>query len=173
MAHYTQLQRDQLCRISALTDTGATAVFIAEQLGVCRSTIYREWARCGGRKHYAVDRAMQERAHARAGGANNARIYGQAAWDQVEASLRQAWSPDSISGRSRALPDQAAVALPSRSRIYMWAHERPASWWPHKRIRRYGPRSARPGVGRNGAPAGHWRARGQGFVEHAHPLAKR
>ena len=35
MAHYTHLQRDQLCRISALTDdTGAMAVFIAEQLGV-------------------------------------------------------------------------------------------------------------------------------------------
>ena len=159
MSHYTQLQRDQLCAISALTEAGTTATAIAEQLGVSRSSLYREWARCGGRLHYAVEAAVAHRSHARAGCADNARIYDDAAWAEVNASLQNAWSPDSIAGRRRALCGPDERTLPCRSRIYVWAHAQDAPWWKHKRIGRYGPRGAKPLMGRNGAPEGHWRAR--------------
>ena len=163
MSHYTQLQRDQLCAISALTEAGATAIAIAKQLGLSRSTLYREWARCGGRARYDVEAAVQQRLRARAGGSNNARRYGSAAWAEVNASLQNAWSPDSISGRRRVLTltltASAELPLPCRSRIYVWAHAQDAAWWKKKRIRRYGPRAAQPAIGRNGAPEGHWRAR--------------
>ena len=159
MPHYTQLQRDQLCRISALTEAGASATAIAKQLCLSRSTLYREWSRCGGRGRYDVEAAIEQRRQARAGGANNARIYDDAAWAQVNASLQNAWSPDSISGRNRALPEVGAARLPCRSRIYVWAHAQDAPWWKEKRIRRYGARGGKPAIGRNGAPEGHWRAR--------------
>ena len=159
MSRYTQLQRDQLCSISALTQAGVTAVAIAKQLGLSRSTLYREWSRCGGRARYDVNVAVEQRGLARAGGANNARIYDEAAWAEVHASLQNAWSPDSIAGRRRALPAEGEQALPCRSRIYVWAHAQDAPWWKDKRIRRYGPRGGRPAIGRNGAPEGHWRAR--------------
>lgn len=151
MSHYTQLQRDQLCAISALTDAGATATLIAKQLKCSRSTLYREWARSGGRANYELEVALAHRAQARA----NARIYDDAAWAEVNASLQKAWSPDSISGRRRALCGADERALPCRSRIYLWAHAQDAPWWKHKRIRPYGPRGAKPAIGRNGAPEGH------------------
>ena len=159
MSHYTQLQRDQLCAISALTEAGATGTAIAKQLGLARSTLYREWARCGGRAHYELEAAIEQRQQARAGGANNARIFDEATWAEVNASLQNAWSPDSIALRRRALPASAERPLPCRSRIYVWAHAQDAPWWTHKRIRRYGPRTKHPAIGGNGAPEGHWRAR--------------
>ena len=58
MAHYTHLQRDQLCRISALTDdTGAMAVFIAEQLGVDKKDDLPGVDTLRRAKHHTVDRA--------------------------------------------------------------------------------------------------------------------
>jgi transposase, IS30 family len=159
MSHYTQLQRDQLCAISALTEAGASATAIAKQLGLSRSTLYREWARCGGRARYELEAAVAQRARARAGGAQNARRYDCAAWAEVNAALQNAWSPDSIAGRRRVLCGADERPLPRRSRIYVWAHAQDAPWWKHKRIRRYGSRGAKPAIGRNGAPEDHWRAR--------------
>ena len=173
MSHYTQLQRDQLCAISALSASGASAVAIAKQLGLSRSTLYREWSRCGGRARYDVDAAVKQRGRARAGGADNARIYDEAAWAEVNASLQTAWSPDSIAGRRRALPDAGQRPLPCRSRIYVWAHAQDAPWWREKRIRRYGPRGAKPAIGRNGAPEGHWRARLNSIEARPEPINQR
>ena len=173
MSHYTQLQRDQLCAISALTEAGASAMAIAKQLGLSRSTLYREWGRCGGRAHYELERAVKQRADARAGGANNARIYDASAWSQINTALQNAWSPGSISGRRRALPAPGEQPLPCRSRIYVWAHAQDAPWWKEKRIRRYGPRGGKPAMGRNGAPEGHWRTRLNSIEARPEPINQR
>ena len=97
----------------------------------------REWSRCGGRARYDVDVAVEQRRLARAGGANNARVYDEAAWAEVHAWLQEHWSPDSIAGRRLALPAEGAQALPCRSRIYVWAHAQDAPWWKDKCQQRF------------------------------------
>ena len=187
MRHYTQLQRDQLCKISALTAEGLAASRIARSVGVHRATIYAEWSRCGGRLHYCEYRAEFDRLMKRAEGARNASGFDAATWQRVHAELDQTWSPRMISGRARALAavSQApamgeashtatsatlgptmtgsappvAAPMPSASRIYAWAHTQHEAWWCGRRLRRYGARSARVVLGNNGAPAEHWRGR--------------
>ena len=171
MGSFTHLQRDQLCKISALTAEGVSAGHIARSIGVHRSTIYGEWNRCGGRAHYCEDAAEFDRLMKRAAGADNARRYDKAIWASVQRQLDAAWSPRMIDARSRAfarasahtdvgagaraatpgLPEtRGSGVMPSASRIYAWAQTQPHAWWTGKRIRRYGPRKLRVTLGNNG-----------------------
>jgi transposase, IS30 family len=158
---YTHLQPEQLCRISALTDAGLSAALIAQQLGIHRCTLYREWRRCGGRAHYSAPGAQTDRRAARARGANNARRYDEAVWARVVHGLQAALSPDALVGRARLMESEAERALPCRSRIYAWAQQQGRAWWqqPALRLRRYGPRRPASAWGNNGAPAHSWRGR--------------
>lgn len=88
------------CAVSRRASAGASAAFIAEQIGVGRSTIYREWRRCGGCGRF---NAPLMRVKARAAGGQQRPMLGEAAWSQVEAPLQAACSPDPIAGRNRAL----------------------------------------------------------------------
>lgn len=123
----------------------------------------------------AVERALTQRSQQRAGGAHNARIYGDEAWATVNAELQTAWSPDALSGRNRALSPPDGQRLPCRSRIYVWAKAQDAAWWKdsRKRIRRYGPRSGNPTLGRNAAPEGSWRARLNSIEARPEPINAR
>ena len=168
MRSYTQLQRDQLCKISALTREGVSAAQIARSIGVHRSTIYDEWNRCGGRAQYCEDAAEFDRLMKRAAGADNACRFDESVWASVQQQLDTAWSPRMISGRARAFApstgdsdagSSARAATPSASRIYAWAQSQPLAWWTGKRLRRYGARKLRVTLGNNGAPAEHWRGR--------------
>lgn len=159
MSTYTHLQPEQLCRISALTDAGLSALSIAQQLGIHRCTLYREWRRCGGREHYSAPAASRDRRAARARGAGNARRYDEAAWQRVCEGLQASLSPDALVGRARLIEPERL--LPRRSRIYAWAQQQGLAWWhsPGFRIRRYGKRRAASAKGNNGAPADSWRGR--------------
>ncbi len=97
MRGYTQLTREQRYQIHALLKTGQTHTRIATVVGVHTATISRELRRNRGLRGYRPHQA-QRLAQGRQATKLRPR-FGQAAWPQVETLLRQAWSPEQISGR--------------------------------------------------------------------------
>lgn len=97
MSSYTQLTQEERYQIYALEKANHTQAQIAQILQRDKSTISRELRRNQGLKGYRPKQA-QERAMARRSAKAHTRITDQA-WAQVEALIRQEWSPEQISGR--------------------------------------------------------------------------
>ena len=113
---YKQLTREQRYQIYALKKAGHSRSAIARNVGVHKATIGRELARNLGERGYRPKQA-DERARARHKQRVGSRITA-AQWRQVEALLRQEWSPAQISGRL-ALEGQARI---SHERIYQYIY---------------------------------------------------
>jgi IS30 family transposase len=97
MRGYTQLTREQRYQIHALLKTGQRHTRIATVVGVHTATISRELRRNRGLRGY-----RPHQAHRLAQGRQATKLrprFAQPAWPQVETLLRQAWSPEQISGR--------------------------------------------------------------------------
>jgi len=104
---YTQLTRKQRYQISALLKEQHTQQQIAANLGVHPTTISREVRRNRGQRGYRpkqADELAQRRKRQRV----RARIQPET-WAQVEALVRQEWSPEQIAGRL-ALEKQPTVS---------------------------------------------------------------
>lgn len=103
------------CAVSRRTSAGASAAFIAEQIGVGRSTIYREWRHCGGRGRFNAP-LMRVKARA-AGGQQRPMLRG----GGVEPGGSPAAS-DLLSRPHRGAQSSAGTCranrAPSSSRIY-------------------------------------------------------
>ncbi len=97
MKGYTQLTREQRYQIYALVKTGQTQTTMAMVVGVHKATISRELWRNRGHRGYRP-RQAHCRAQRRQARKRRPRL-SQAAWEQVEALLGQAWSPEQIRGR--------------------------------------------------------------------------
>lgn len=99
MSGYTQLTREQRYQIYALMKTEQTQTQIATVVGVHKATISRELRRNRSLRGYRPQQAHRL-AHARQATKRRPRV-APTAWQQVETLLRQAWSPEQISGRLR------------------------------------------------------------------------
>jgi len=97
MSSYTQLTQEERYQIYALKKANHTPAQIAQILQRDKSTISRELRRNQGLKGYRPKQA-HERAMARHTAKAHSRITDQS-WAQVEALIRQEWSPEQISGR--------------------------------------------------------------------------
>jgi len=111
---YKQLTREQRYQIYALKKEGHSRSAIARTVGVHKTTIGRELVRNLGERGYRPKQA-DEWARARQKHRVGPRITA-AQWRQVEALLRQQWSPAQIAGRL-ALEGQARI---SHERIYQY-----------------------------------------------------
>jgi transposase, IS30 family len=100
MSGYTQLTREQRYQIQALMKTGQNQTQMASVLGVHKATISRELRRNRGLRGYRPHQAHQL-AQARQATKRRARLC-QAAWQQVETFVQQAWSPEQIRGRLKS-----------------------------------------------------------------------
>ena len=109
---YTQLTREQRYQIDALMKADHDQTRIAEIIGCHKSTVSRELRRNRGQRGYRPKQA-HELAVARHRAAYRPRIAAQT-WQQVEALVRQQWSPEQICGRLK-LEGRASV---SHERIY-------------------------------------------------------
>ncbi|MDH5427395.1 MAG: IS30 family transposase [Nitrospirota bacterium] len=97
MRGYTQLSREQRYQIYALMQTDQNQSQMAQVVGVHKSTIRRELRRNCGQRGY---RPRQAHTHAQTRQANKHRPrLSQVTWDQVEAFVRETWSPEQIRGR--------------------------------------------------------------------------
>ena len=97
MKGYTQLTREQRYQIQALLKTNQTQSQIAIVVRVHKATISRELRRNRGGRGYRPHQAHC-RAQARQGSKRRPRLT-RTMWQQVEALVRQAWSPEQIHGR--------------------------------------------------------------------------
>lgn len=97
MKGYTQLSQAQRYQIYALLQTKQNQSQMAQVVGVHASTISRELRRNRGDRGYRP-RQAQSRAHTRQASKHRPRL-SQAAWEQVEALVRETWSPEQIRGR--------------------------------------------------------------------------
>ena len=111
MSTYTQLTQEQRYQIKAHLSLGTPKPAIARELGVAKSTIYREVKRNTGQRGYRPKQA-HEKALKRREGKSQARVSAET-WVVVDEKLREDWSPEQISGRLRK--DGLSV---SHERIY-------------------------------------------------------
>lgn len=113
MNSYQQLTQDQRYQIYAFLKAGFSQPHIARELGVDRSTIWREVKRNRGQRGYRPKQAQHLADSRRRAKANATRITTET-WQQVDALLKQDWSPEQISGTLK----QQGQPAPSHERIY-------------------------------------------------------
>ena len=97
MKAYKQLTQEQRYQISASRKAGFSKSRIAAELKVHPSTIGRELRRNLGERGYRPKQAQQKAQDRRQAKQNATRIKA-ATWQQIDAFLRQDWSPEQISG---------------------------------------------------------------------------
>ena len=94
---YKHLTPERRYQISAYNQSGWTQTRIALELCVHKATISRELRRNKSQRGYRPKKAI-ELAQGRRHGTSKARI-SRATWEDIEAAIRQQWSPEQISGR--------------------------------------------------------------------------
>ena len=113
--HLTSIQRSQ---IFAYKRCNKSAKFIAEAIGVDKSTIYRELKRNsnkrGGYAHNAHEMAMERQERLR----YNSTISGKVKFDCLQHIKLDQWSPEQVSGAMR----QKGIKV-SHTTIYKWIKE--------------------------------------------------
>lgn len=127
---YTHLSQDERYQIQCLRKGGFALAAIGIELKRSASTISRELRRNGAPTGYASRTAQHQAVRRRHAASAQARIDA-ATWAQVEALLRQDWSPDQIAGTG-----EAAV---SHERIYQHIaadRQRGGTLWQHLRRRK-------------------------------------
>lgn len=117
MRGYTQLTQEQRYQIQALMKAGLNQSEIADIVGVHKSTISRELGRNTGLRGYRPKQAHNLALERRQGKARP-RI-DEPVWQQVEALLREEWSPEQIVGR---IVMEQGVSI-SHEWIYQYVYE--------------------------------------------------
>lgn len=98
MKHYKQLTREQRYQISGLKKAGLSQSQIADEVGVHKSTISREFRRNKGRRGWHPKQAQELRDERRKNCAN-AQRHSLLEWTEVERLIRQDMSPEQASQR--------------------------------------------------------------------------
>ena len=115
MEFYVQLTQAQRYQIKALLSVGIKKPAIARELGVDRSTIYREVKRNIGKRGYRPKQA-HEKALKRRIVKSQSRISAET-WSLVEEKLCEDWSPEQVSGRLK----KNGISI-SHERIYQYVY---------------------------------------------------
>lgn len=155
---YGHLSQDERCLIARHRARGASCRQIAVMLDRAPSTVSRELKRnsCAYDGHYRVEKA-QSRAIARRGRSRRNSQYSQQEWSEVQAQLREEWSPKQVIGR-RCLADKRYMSYET---IYRWIRadrRRGGSLWKHMRhMSKYGRK-------RRGSPATRGRLLGKRHI---------
>ena len=144
MTGYTQLTQGQRYQIHALKGVGFSQSRIADDLKVYKSTISRELRRNTGQRGYRPQQAQHLAVERRQERACRPRISPDL-WREVEARLREQWSPQQIAGRL-AFDQRGRV---SHERIYQYIYADKRSGGDlHQHLRCQKQRRKRYGSGR-------------------------
>lgn len=98
--NYTHLTQEERYQISILDKAGHSQKEIAYLLNRSESTVSRELSRNRGMRGYRPQQAQRKADERRA---VNARTIDETTWKFVEEKLREAWSPEQISGHLEAV----------------------------------------------------------------------
>ncbi len=104
---------EQRCQIYTLKATGLSQAAIARQLSITRSTLSRELKRNTGKRGYRYQQAQQKARERRSQASKKPRRMTEEVVAQIEADLREEWSPVQIEGRLK----QEGYSI-SHERIY-------------------------------------------------------
>jgi IS30 family transposase len=116
---YNQLTQEERYQIKAYKESGLTQSKIAQKLGRAKSTISRELKRNTGERGYRPQQS-QNKAEARRYNAAKATKLDEVMKQQLEAYLRQEWSPEQITGYCRA--NDISMVSHERIYLYVWAN---------------------------------------------------
>ncbi|MHA1237041.1 MAG: IS30 family transposase [Candidatus Hodarchaeales archaeon] len=129
MSTYMQLTQEQRYQIKAFLSVGTKKPAIARELGVAKSTIYREVKRNAGQRGYRPKQA-HGKALKRRKTKSQTRVSAET-WALVEKRLRKDWSPEQISGR---LKENGIYISHERIYQYVYADKRAGgNLWKHLR----------------------------------------
>lgn len=145
---YHHLTKDQRCQLDALKDSGEAPNRIAKQLGVHRSTIYRELERNKGREGYTYQEAHEQATRRKQVAVDNRLKMTAELIVVVEAKLGLQWSPEQISGWLRKHSWNRTV---SHETIYkhVWENKRQGGLL-YKELRHCGKKYNKRGNGKTG-----------------------
>ena len=122
---YHHLTRDQRCQLYTLKKRGDSVSIIADELGVHRSTIYREQKRNAGKRGYRFKQANDKSLERRLIVSSQKMKMTSATISIIKERLELQWSPVQISGW---LQKQVGTTAVSHETIYqyIWADKRKA-----------------------------------------------
>ena len=98
MKHYTQLDHEQRYQISGLHKAGWNQTQIADEMGVHKSTISREFMRNKGQRGWRPKQAQSMRDE-RKQACINGKQFSPNEWDEVERLTREDLSPEQVANR--------------------------------------------------------------------------
>ena len=120
---YHHLTRDQRCQLYTLKKRGDSVSVIADELGVHRSTIYREQKRNTGKRGYRFKQAHEKALQRRHIASSQKQKMTNATISIIKEKLGLQWSPVQISGWIKG---QAGMTAVSHETIYqyVWSDKR-------------------------------------------------
>ena len=107
---YHHLTRDQRCQLSTLKKRGDSVSVIAHELGVHRSTVYREQKRNAGKRGYRFKQAHQKAHKRRHQASCHCRKMNPNLVALIELKLKIQWSPEQIAGWLKKQEHSLAVS---------------------------------------------------------------
>lgn len=130
---YKHLSQDERCLIARMHARGSSLSQIGLNLGRATSTVSRELRRnsCTYDGHYRAEKA-HSRAIGRRGRSRRNSQYSQQEWAEVQAKLRQEWSPKEIVGR-RCIEGQRSMSYETIYRRVRADRRRGGVLWRHMR----------------------------------------
>lgn len=145
---YHHLTRDQRCQIYTLKKRGDSQSEIAREIGVHRSTVYRELKRNAGKRGYRFKQANRKASKRRRLASRRPKKLTPEALSLIGEKLKMQWSPEQIAGWLRKEDHPHAV---SHELIYqlVWADKR-AGGCLYKHLRHSGKKYNRRSSGRAG-----------------------
>jgi IS30 family transposase len=120
---YHHLTRDQRCQFYTLKKRGDSVSVIADELGVHRSTIYREQKRNTGKRGYRFKQANDKALERRQIISSQKRKMTNSTISIIKEKLRLQWSPVQISGWIKGQIGMMAVSHETIYQ-YVWADKR-------------------------------------------------
>lgn len=120
---YHHLTRDQRCQIYTLKKRGDSVSIIANELGVHRSTIYREQKRNAGKRGYRFKQANDKSLERRLIASSQKVKMTNATISIIKEKLELQWSPVQISGWLKKQVGATAVSYETIYQ-YIWADKR-------------------------------------------------
>ena len=116
---YHHLTEEQRCQLYILKKREDSISKIAQELGVHRSTIYREIARNSGLRGYRFKQAHETAIKRQSSISRSPKKMHPLLLSMIDEKLRLGWSPEQIAGRLRQKQGQAVISHESIYR-YIW-----------------------------------------------------
>jgi transposase, IS30 family len=120
---YHHLTKYTRCQLYALMKRGDSALTMAKELNIHRSTVYRELKRNSGLRGYRYKQAHEKASHRRSHASSKKPKMSEDTTSVIEEKLRLQWSPEQIAGWLKKQEHPRAVSHETIYK-YVWSNKR-------------------------------------------------